>query len=483
MNRLFEQRPFGALCAGVLLIAAFALSGAEPSSAVAIRDAHVVTVSGAELPHATVLVRDGLIEDVGLNLTIPADAWVIDGSALTVYPGFINALSTWGIADLAPAAGAAGQRGAATPATAQPQPSATPQPRIRGPEDRPQTNSYERAADLVKPTDRRLEGVRAIGFTSSATFPNRGIFAGLGALINLDGQRGPDMVVAQPVGEQINLRTGGFRSGFPGSLMGVMSYVRQLYLDLDQYQQAKAIYAAHVSGTSRPEYDHYLEALAEAPRILLPADEAQQIDRIVAFAKELKQPTVLYGLHEGFLRIDELKQANMPLLINLHWPERQRESNPADVPSLRELELRANAPGVPALLAKAGVRFAFYSEGSDAANDIKRQVKKAIDAGLSRADAIRALTLSAAEIYGLSDRLGSVDKGKIANLVVTKGDAFEDKTTVEYVFVDGKMFKPSKIPPVAPPGGAGGAGPRTAPPSDNADLDESGQPAGDGGQN
>jgi hypothetical protein len=482
MNRLFKRRAFGA-CVGLPVFAALALSGAEPPSAVAIRDAHVVTVSGADLAHATVLVRDGLIEDVGSNLTLPADAWVIDGSALTVYPGFINALSTWGIAEAAPAAGAAGQRGAATPAPAQAQPAAAPQPRVHGPEDRPQTHSYERAADLVKPTDRRLEGVRALGFTSSATFPNGGIFAGLGALIDLDGQRGPDMVVAQPVGEQINLRTGGFRSGFPGSLMGVISYVRQLYLDLDQYQQAKVIYAAHVSGTPRPDYDHYLDGLAEAPRILLPADESQQIDRMVAFAKELKQPTVLYGLHEGFLRIDELKQANLPLLVDLHWPEKARESDPADVPSLRELELRANAPGVPALLAKAGVHFAFYSAGSDAATDIKRQVKKAIDAGLSRADAIRALTLSAAEIYGLSDRLGSVDKGKIANLVVTKGDAFEDKTTVEYVFVDGKLFKPSKVPPASPGGGAGGAGGRTGPPAENADLDESGQPAGDGGRN
>jgi hypothetical protein len=481
MKRLFGRRPCGALCAGLLLaIAASSIRGADAPSAVAIRDAKVVTVSGAELPHATVLVRDGLIEDVGSSLTIPADAWVIDGSSLTVYPGFINALSTWGIAELAPAAGAGGQRGAATPATAQPQAAAAP--RVHGPEDRPQTHSYERAADLVKPTDRRLEGVRALGFTSSATFPNGGVFAGLGALINLDGQRGPDMVVAQPVGEQINLRTGGFRSGFPGSLMGVISYVRQLYLDLDQYEQAKAIYAAHVSGTPRPEYDHYLEGLAEAPRILLPADQSQQIDRIVAFAGELKKPAVLYGLHEAFLRIDELKQANLPVLINLHWPERARDSDPADVASLRELELRANAPGVPGLLAKAGVRFAFYSEGSDAATDIKRQVKKAIDAGLSRADAIRALTLSAAEIYGVSDRLGSVDKGKIANLVVTKGDAFEDKTTVEYVFVDGKLFKPSKVPPAAPAGG-GGAGPRTAPPPENADLDESGEPSGDGGRN
>jgi Amidohydrolase family len=425
---------------------------AEVPSAVAIKDAHVVTVSGADLPKATVLLRDGLIQDVGPNLTIPADAWVIDGTSLTVYPGFIDGLSTWGIPELAsaPAGGAraAGASPAATPAPA------APTARSHGPEDRPQTYSYERAADMIKPTDRRLEAARAAGFTSSATFPNRGIIAGLGAMINLAGDRGSEMVVAQPIGEQIILRTAGFRAGFPNSLMGVIAYVRQVYLDSEQFKQANLIYAAHVSGQERPAYDHYLQGLAEAPRILLPASEAQQIDRMIAFAAELKQPTVLYGLHEAFKRVTEIKQSNLPVLVSLKWPEKPRESNPADVPSLRELEMRANAPSVPGLLAKAGVKFALYSDTVDQAADLKKAIKKAIDAGLSRSDAIRALTLNTAEIYGLSDRLGSIDKGKIANLVVMKGEAFEDKTTVEYVFVDGKLFKPSKETPATPPAGA-----------------------------
>jgi Amidohydrolase family len=422
---------------------------AEVPSAVAIKDARVITVSGAELPKATVLLRNGLIEDVGPNLTVPADAWVIDGNGLTVYPGFFNGLSTWGIPDAAPAAGA----GARSAASVTPTP-ATPAPRVRGPEDRPQNYSYERAADLVKPSDRRLDGARSIGFTTSATFPSRGIFTGLGAVVDLTGERAGNMVVEQPVGQQIVLRAGGFRAGYPGSLMGLFAYVRQMYLDLSQYQQAKQIYSAHTSGTPRPPYDHYLEGLAESPRILLPADQSQQIDRVIAFAKELKQPAVLYGLHEGFARIDELKEANLPLLINLHWPEKPKESDPSDVPSLRDLELRAKAPTLPGLLRKAGVKFALYSDGTDQPADIKKQVKKAIDEGLNRSDAIRALTLSPAEMYGVADRLGSVDKGKIANLVVTKGDVFEEKTTVEYVFIDGELFKPTKLPPAQAGGGA-----------------------------
>lgn len=445
--------------AAVILAAPFLL--AEAPSVVAIRDAHVVTVSGADLPKATIVLRKGLIEDVGPNVTIPAGAWVIDGSGLTVYPGFIDGLSTWGIPGAIPAA--AGRAAGAAAQTATPAQGQTPaqttteeqitegmeaaQARSRGPESRPQTYSFERAADLVTPTDNRLEAARAAGFTSAATFPNRGIFEGLGAIVDLSGDMGRDMVVAQPIGQQILFRVGGFGGGgrgFPSSLMGNIAYVRQLYLDLDQYKQAKQIYAANPNGNKRPEYDHDLEGLEESPRILLPADQAQQIDRLIAFGQELKQPFVLYGLHEAFKRVDQIKQANVPALISLKWPVGQGGGDPTDIPNYRDLVIREQAPAVAGMFAKAGVKFAFYSDGVDTAPELRQAVKKAIDAGLSRADAIRALTLNVAEIYGVADRMGSLDKGKIANVVVTKGDAFDDKTTVEYVFVDGMMYQPSK---------------------------------------
>ncbi len=439
----------------------------ETASAVAIKDAHIVTASGADLPKATVVLRDGLIQDVGANVAIPPNAWVIDGTGLTVYPGFIDGLSTWGIPAAIPptatrAAGAAPQTLPAPATTA----SATSSQPVRGPEDRPQTYSFERAADLVTPTDNRLEAVRAAGFTSAATFPNRGIFEGLGAMIDLAGERGRDMVVAQPIGQEIVFRTGagGMGRSFPSSLMGNIAYVRQLYLDLDHYKQAKQVYAANPTGNRRPEYDHDLEGLSESPRLLLPADEAQQIDRMLSFGHELKMPFVLYGLHEGYKRLDELKQANVPVLISLKWPTQPRDGDPNDIPNYRDLVMRDQAPGIPGMLVKEGVKFAFYSDGVDTAPELRRAIRKAIDAGLSRADAIRALTLSAAEIYGVSDRLGSIDKGKIANVVVMKGDAFDEKSTIEYVFVDGEQFQPSKESQRGP---AGGAAPGTRRPAAN----------------
>jgi len=421
---------------------------AQGHAVVAIKDAHVVTVSGEDLPKGTVVMRDGLITDVGAGANIPGDAWVIDGTGLTVYPGFIDALSSWGIP--APAAATRGGAGAAAAAAT------TTEPRARGPEDRPQTYSYERAADVVTPADSHLESARAAGFTSAATYPNRGIFQGLGAMIDLAGERGRDMVIAQPIGQRIAFRQQGFgRSGFPGSLMGNISYVRQLFLDLDQYEQAKQIYASNPTGNRRPEYDHALEGLAESPRLLLPAVETQQIERMLTFAPELKKPYILYGLHEAYDRIDLLKQAKVPLIVTLKWPEKARDGDAADVSSFRELSMREKAPAVPGLLAKAGVPFALSAEGIENAADLKKALKKALDAGLTRKDAIRALTLSPAEMYGVADRMGSLQKGKLANVVVMKGEAFEDKTTVEYVFVDGKEFHPSKELQQGPPAGGG----------------------------
>ncbi|MGD0580233.1 MAG: amidohydrolase, partial [Bryobacteraceae bacterium] len=210
----------------LLLLAATGLLTAEPPSRMAIRGARVYTVSGPVLEKATVLIKDGLIEAVGENVPIPAGVTVIDGTGLNVYPGLIDALSTWGIAELAaPATPAGGARGAAPPAPATPAPSTTttpqqPQQRARGPEDRPNTFTWVKAADLVKPSDRRLETARSAGFTTAVTFPRQGILAGHGAVINLAGENSGDMVIDPSSGLYTTLATGGF-ANYPGSLMGV----------------------------------------------------------------------------------------------------------------------------------------------------------------------------------------------------------------------------------------------------------------------
>jgi hypothetical protein len=441
------------------LAAASALFAGAPTTT-AIHNARLIPVSGPAIPRGNVILQNGLIEAVGADVAIPANAWVIEGDGLTVYPGLIDALSTFGIPDAAPIVPNGGGRGG-FPAAQQPQPAPATQtpanPPARGPEDRPYTMSWIRAADLVRPTDRRIESARAEGFTTAVTFPPRGIFAGQGAIVNLAGEKAGDMVVADNAGQYVTFITSpGFGGGFPNSIMGVIAYVRQVYLDADHYRLAKQFYNAHARGTQRPEYDRALEGVLDSPRVLLPATRRVDVDRLLRFAGELHLQALLYGLPEGYRSADLLKKANAAALVSLRWPEKARDSDPDEIDTLNALELRDRAPSTPAILAKNGVKFALYSGGIDRRADLIRSVKRALDAGLSEDDALRAMTLSVAEIYGVSDRLGSIEKGKIANLVVTKGDLFKDRTEVKYVFVDGVKFEPVEEP--LPPG-AGPAGP------------------------
>jgi imidazolonepropionase-like amidohydrolase len=436
------------LAFGVLICAAPGWLRAGPPGLVAIRNAKVVTVSGASIEKGTVVLRDGLIADVGENVQPPPGAYVMDGTGLTVYPGLIDALSAWGIPEAAAPAGA-GQRQTA-PAT----PPAQQPPRARGPEDRPRTTSWLKAADLVQPGDRRLEAARSAGFTTAVTFPKQGIIAGHGAVVNLAGERAGSMVVQPSAGLYLTLETGGFAS-YPGSLMGVLSYIRQVWMDAAHYRAAREAYAKNAR-MPRPEYDRALEGVLEARRILLPADSAVQLERMARFAEQLGTPAVLYGVREGYRAAEILKKSGLPVVLNIRWPVKSREADPEEEESYRTLETRDKAPSTPAALAAAGVKFAVSSDGLEAPREMLRSMKKAIDAGLKPEQAVRALTLSAAEIYGVADRLGSIERGKIANLAVVRGDLFDERARVEMVFIDGVKHVPA---PEAPPGGGAGARP------------------------
>ena len=420
---------------------------------VAIRGARVFTVSGPVLERGTVLIKDGLIEAVGEGIAIPADATIIDGTGLNVYPGLIDALSAWGIPDAAPATPAAPAAPAAPITPGQTPP--PPQPRVRGPEDRPNAFTWVKAADLIKLADKQIETARGAGFTTAVTFPKQGLLAGHGAVINLGGETSGDMVLDPSAGLYTSQGARGFAS-FPGSLMGVMAYLRQLWIDASYYKLAKEAYAKDPVTNPRPAYDRALEGLLESHRLLLPATSRVQIVRALRFGVEFKTPFVLYGGQAAYETVSELKAAGVPVILNVKWPAKEKDSDPEEIPSMRTLELRDKAPTTPAALAAAGVPFAISSEGLDAPKDVIKALKKSIDVGLKPADAIRALTLSAAEIYGLAGRLGSIEKGKIANLTVIKGDLFDEKAKVSMVFIDGKRYLPAPEAPT-PPRPSGGA--------------------------
>ncbi len=427
-----------------VLCAVMAATAAETPSLVAIQNARIVTVSGATLEKGTVVIAGGLIREVGESVTPPAGAWVIDGAGLTVYPGLIDAFSAWG----QPAPPAGGRPAAQPQARPQGQEQPAAPQRSWGPEDRPGTTSWVKAADQLDTADRRIDAARSAGFTTAITFPSGSLIAGHGAVINLGGESAGEMVVHPRAGLRLELNARGV-SGFPNSLMGVIAYFRQLWLDAAHYQQAKEMYDKNPAGLARPAYDRALEGVLEATRLVLPAVTRVELERMAGLAAELRKPAILRGAHDAYRATAALKEAGVSVIVNVKWPAKPRDLDPQVEESYRTLELRDKAPTTPAALAAAGIPFAFTSEGLDAPRDLIAAVKKSIDLGFKREDAIHALTLGAARLYGVDNRLGSIEPGKIANLTVMKGELFDSMARVQMVFVDGKKYDPAPEPPPA----------------------------------
>jgi hypothetical protein len=398
----------------------------------AIQGAKVVPVSGPAIESGTIVLEDGLITAIGRDVKIPPAAWVIEGQGLTVYPGLIDALSSVGLPE-----GAGRRRGSGSQGDGE-------LPISAGPQDRPATMTWRLAADVFHPSAEQIRSWRETGFTSAAVAPMDGIFPGQAAVMNLAGERASEMVIQPQAALIVNIEYSDGYRGFPNSLLGHIAYVKQLFLDAEQYRTAWTVYRADPRGLARPAYDRTLEpllrALSEGRPVLYPGNLAKQIHRALDVSQELNFPLIVYGAHEGYEVADVLAQRKTPVLVDLEWPEKPRDGDPEEEEALRVLRLRDRAPGTPAAFEKAGVRFAFSSGGIRAADQILPKVRLAIDKGLSPEAALRALTLSAAEIFGVDDRLGSLESGKIANLVVTEGELFAEKPKLKMVFVDGRKY-------------------------------------------
>src|SRR5579863_879974 len=437
MHRVLRRSLSFALAVGPAIAIASLLSAIVPQGAAAqggepqtfaIRGATIVPVSGPRIENGTVIVAHGVITAVGKDVNFPQETWVIDGKGLTVYPGLLDSLTDVGL--VSPPA----PEGARSPAAIS-----------RGPEDRPASTPWRDAAGEATLSDKRIETWRDGGFTTVVSANKGGIFPGQAALLDLGGERNGDLVVKSPVAIPVSLQPPGSFASFPGSLMGTLGYVHQVWLDTEWSGRAETIYDKNPRGTARPRYDRTDSALADALEdhavVLIPANTTIQIRRSFELVERWNVPAVLYGGQMGYEVADEIAAKKLPVLVNLKWPEAEKDADPDKGPTLRTLRFRDRAPSSPAALARANVKFAFYSGGAASPKDTLKAAKKSIDAGLSADAALRALTLSSAEIFGVSDRLGSIEKGKIANLVVTDGDIFSEKTKIKFVFVDGRRFE------------------------------------------
>lgn len=421
----------------------------------AITGARIVTVSGPTIERGTVVIRDGLIAAVGADVTAPPDARPVDGTGLTVYPGLIDASSALGIPrptptpGATPAGGFAGLFGQSAPSATSPNSTQLPglQPEIL-------------ASDILRPGGPEIEAARGAGITAAQTAPRGNVFLGQSAVINLAGDSPQAMIVRSPVALYVGLSPIG-GGQYPGSLMGVFSSVRQMLLDARRYREANEIYERNPRGLRRPEQDKSLAALLPVldrrMPVVMQADRAREIDRALDLAQEFNLQMIINGGLEADRVAARLKAMNVPVLLSLNFPRRTASASPeADPEPLRVLRERVEAQKTAGRLAAAGVRFAFQSGGMNTMSDFLANAARAVEGGLPHDEAVRALTLRPAEILGVSNQLGSIEVGKIANLTVTRGDLLARDHRVTQVFIDGRQIEVRPAP--APAGGASAAG-------------------------
>jgi len=418
-------------------VLAFAPLRAEAPHVYAITGARVVSAVGAPLDSGTLVIRNGLIEAVGASANVPSDAVVIDGKGLTLYPGLIDM------------GNAAGLEVAVSPA---PRDART---RIELERWKRQSilHPYVEAANYVKGDAPELRRLTTAGITTVLSLPPGDVVRGRSSLLNVvapddqpqigniaDERRGV-YVVKTPVALHVALADRPQGTGYPESLFGVIAFIRQAFLDAQHYQAEWARYERTKTGP-RPVYDQALDGLQPALAGKLPvifhANNALDIRRALALASEFNLNPVIAGAQEAGDVVDELKARKAPLIFSLNLPTRSRMLAPdADEP-IRVIRQRVNTPKVPAELHRAGVLFAFESGGLKEPADFLRNAARIVKAGLPADVAVRALTINAATLAGAGDRVGSLEKGKIANLIATDGDLFDERTKVKHVFVDGR---------------------------------------------
>jgi imidazolonepropionase-like amidohydrolase len=227
--------------------------------------------------------------------------------------------------------------------------------------------------------------------------------------------------------------------------MGVIAFIRQAWLDARHYGAAQEHAARQKGGAPRVPFDPALEAMQPAVSGRMPvvyrADTVREIERVLDATRTLELQTIVAGAREADQLAADLKTAGVRVIFSLRYPERLKSLGPdADEP-IRALRARANAPKAPAALLKAGILFAFESGGLAEPEDFVKNAAKAVAAGLPAEAAIRALTIDAATIAGAGDRVGSLQTGKVANVIVTDGDIFGEKTTIRHVFIDGRPIR------------------------------------------
>jgi imidazolonepropionase-like amidohydrolase len=396
-----------------------------PRGTFAIRNARIVTVSGADFEDGTVIIRDGRIEAVGAGVSVPSGAQIIEGRGLSVYPGMIDAGTSLGLVEV-------GQGAPGTVDTS----------------EVGDLNPNAKAIFAINPHSAHFGVTRVDGVTNAVSLPLGGLISGQAAIINLAGSNQFEMAVVPMAALVINYprsSAGGGGGGFFAELAQTnltellansnrqVEQIRRMLRDAEAYGRAQDA-SAKDRTLPRPDRSVVLEALVPYVRgerpVIFRVDRENDIRASVRFAEEMKLKPIILGGDDAWKLATFLKEKNVPVILTGIWDLPSREDDFYDT-------LYENA----SKLQQAGVRFAI-SSGDSGANvrNLPFYAGMAAAYGLPKAEALKSVTLYPAQIMNVADKLGSIEVGKMANLVVTDGDLLETRTHIRHLFIDGRQI-------------------------------------------
>lgn len=405
-----------------------------------LKNATIITQPGQQIESGMIIIRNGLIEGVGTDLAIPADAQVLDADSMYVYPGFIDGLSNTGI----PRPKDEDEQGRGERAKDPGNP----------PNDRAGITPEARVRDQLNPKDRSVEQMRKLGFTAAHVVPRGRMLPGSGAIVLLSGDSPDEMILRDETA--LFAQFEGSRGVYPATVIAVMSKLRELYRQAEQAMAHEKAYAANPSGMARPAYNRVLQAFypvidGQRP-VFFATEDVKSVYRAFALQDDLGFPLVLTDLKQGWHVTDEVKQRRLPVFLSLDLPEDKSEKKKTDEEQeaamseeksnleARRAEMMALYVSQAATFAGADIPFG-YATLSAKEKDIRANLRRMIEAGLTEDQALAALTTQPADLLGLSGILGTLEKGKIANLLVTDAPYFAEESNVRYVIVDGDLYE------------------------------------------
>jgi imidazolonepropionase-like amidohydrolase len=380
-----------------------------------LRGATIHTVSGADIANGAVLVRDGKIVEVGAKVAAPKGVRIIEVKGLHVYPGMIDSATEIGLSEI----------GA-----------------VRETNDTAEIGDFNpqlRAIIAVNPASEHIPVTRANGITTVITMPTGGIVCGQSALIHLDGWTWQEMEIRPSAA--MNLRFPVIQTSSPRFAMvegrgrtpypeARRNYERRLQQLQDFFEQARRYQKAKAAGATEADlkFEAMLPVLEGKQPVVVWAERERAIREALRFAEREKIRMVLAGGDEAFKLAGELKSKNIPVVLGPTLSLPSQEDDPYD-----------RAYTLPAELHRAGVKIAFGTFSTSAVRNLPYQAAMAVAFGLPQQEGLKAVTLNPAEIWGVGEQLGSIEKGKWADLIVTDGDPLETRTQIKQCFIKGKV--------------------------------------------